>query len=374
MIKSILAYDISDLEKMHIISKSKNLFKNGIIDGDQWNSIREDYKSRIYSPPVHIKLPLFFISSLGLLFGFGLISFSFSFFGFQIQALIGGVVLLFLTEKTLIRSNFHFSSGVTEAGVYSGFTLLAVGLFGDADVDPILYLLIGFIFTLFIAIRYLDILALIAAVISIVGIVFRFTDMLGGLIQVLLPFILMGIFAGLFFFSNNYEKKLPQVIFKNHFIIVKSLSLIIVYLAVNYFVVRELSIELMGLNLTGSQDIPFGFLFYIFTVALPIGYIYWGLQKKSLLFIRIGILTTLLTGITFYNYFLSDYTMYVVILTGAILILISLLFFKSLKINEIGFTSEKILDDTWNTKEIGMGMVSKMVDFNHLDPPKKDDW
>ena len=73
MINSIIANDSSELEKKYILSKSRNLFKNGIIDEDQWNTIREDYKTRIYSPPVYIKLPLFIISTIGLLFGFGLI-------------------------------------------------------------------------------------------------------------------------------------------------------------------------------------------------------------------------------------------------------------------------------------------------------------
>lgn len=374
MIKSFLAYDISDLESMHILSKSKNLFNNGILEEEQWNTIKEKYPTRIYAPPLYIKLPLFIISTLGLLFSFGLISFIMEFSGFQIQALIMGPILLLLTDKILIRSSFHFSSGVSETGIYFGFILLAIGLFGESDVDPIWYLFTGLFFTLIITIRYLDVLALIASLFCIGAIIFRFTSILGGLAEALLPFILMSVFIGLFLFSSNYEQKRPEVIFKNQLIVAKSVSLLVIYLAVNYYVVRELSIELMGLNLTDNQDIPFAFIFYVFTLIIPFGYIIWGIKKKSILFIRIGILTALLTGITFYTYFFSDYTIYVITISGAILILVTILLFKKLKLNELGFTSEKVMDDSWRTNEIGMIMASKINDNDQSIPPKKNDW
>ncbi|GAB5408572.1 MAG: hypothetical protein BalsKO_09370 [Balneolaceae bacterium] len=374
MINSILANDSSELEKLHILSSSKNLFKNGIIDEDQWNAIKEDYKTNIYSPPFFIKLPLFIISSLGLLFGFGLISLSFGFDGIQILALTGGIGLIFLTEKIFIQSSFHFSSGVTEAGIYFGFSCLAFGLFGIDNFEQIFYIIIGFLFTSFIAVRYLDLVGLVAAILTLGGIFFNLAFIIGGLAEALLPFIIIGLYASVFYLSIILQKKLPQTIFENHFIITKSLSLILIYLAGNYFVVRELSIELMGLQLDAGEDIPFSFLFYFITILVPGIYFYIGVKKRSLLFIRVGSLTAILTVLTFYNYFLSAYTIYISVLTGIILILGTFFLFKKLKLKESGYTSEKLLDDSWASKEVTTIIASRITKEGSNIDTKKNSW
>lgn len=391
MIKSILANDSSELEKMHILSTSKNLFKNGIINEDQWNTIKEDYKTRIYSPPFYIKLPLFVISTLGLFFGFGLLyligfgvilldfdilDLRFGFELIQILALIGGLTLIFLTEKFLIQSSSHFNSGITESGIYFGFFGILVGIFnlvGRDGLDPIIYLIIGFLFSAFIAVRYLDSIGLVAAILALGGIFFNLTFMIGGLVEVLLPFILIGLYISVFYISGMLQKKLPQTIFKNHFIITKSLSLFLVYVAGNYLVVRELSIELMGLRLDIGEDIPFSFLFYFITILIPVIYFYIGIKKRSLLFIRIGSLTVVLTGLTFYYYYLGTYTKYVAVLTGAMLILATFLLFKKLKLKESGYTSEKLLDDSWATKEITSIIASRMIKEDSFTDNNKTD-
>ncbi len=386
MIDSILANDSSELEKMHILSTSKNLFKNGIIDGDQWNTIKEDYKTRIYSPPFYIKLPLFVISNLGLLFGFGLLFLIVFLFDvldidekdgialIRILALFGGLTLIFLTEIILIKSSSHFNSGVTEAGIYSGFSLMVFGLFGFEDIGTLFYLITALLCTTFVAIRYLDSIALIAAIFSLGGIFFTLALMIGDLVEALLPFILMGVYGGVYFLSIKLQEKIPSVVFENHFIITKALSLLFIYLAGNYFIVRELSVELMGLNLSENQDIPFSFLFYFITIIIPVIYFYIGIKKRSLLFIRIGSLTVVLTGLTFYFYYLDTYTIYVAVLTGAMFILATFLLFKKLKLKESGYTSEKLLDDSWATKEITSIVASRMIKEDSFTGNNKADW
>jgi len=55
----------------------------------------------------------------------------------------------------------------------------------------------------------------------------------------------------------------------------------------------------MDFKLTPDKDIPLAFAFYFLTLFIPILYIVTGARRKWSLFIRMGMLTTLLSIFTF---------------------------------------------------------------------------
>ena len=131
-------------------------------------------------------------------------------------------------------------------------------------------------------------------------------------------------FASLFGISQFLQKKANQLIWEDHFIILDSLALLLTYLGVNYFVVRELSVAMMGLELSAGEDIPFAYLFYGFTVLIPIGYLTWGIVKKSILFIRVSLLTLALTVFTLKYYFSLGHPEVTITVAGALLTLVAI--------------------------------------------------
>lgn len=363
MINKFIAYNKSEIEKKKVISESKKLFKNKVIDQDQFEKINNTYNSKIYEPPVIMKLALFIISVIGLSFFLGFTAL-FGIMEYRILILIFGVILLIFVEKILIKDNFHFKSGVAEAGIYGGLLLVVYGVLGFETSNILYYFLVGFLFTVFAAVRYLDMLASALAVVFLGSIVYKIIIGLGGFAEALLPFIFMTFFVLIFWASNNLEKKYSNIIYQDQFLLLKFLSLIFFYVAGNYFVVRKLSVLLMDLDLAGQDDIPFAWVFYLFTLVIPIGYLIWGIKTRSIMFIRIALLTITLTLITFQYYFFPHFAMATLTLSGGFLIILALMLFKYLKQIRSGFTSEKLLDDTWDSKNSVAVIASQTLGGN----------
>ena len=76
----------------------------------------------------------------------------------------------------------------------------------------------------------------------------------------------------------------------NGILLLSVTGLVCLYAAGNYFVVREASVAMFNLNLKEGEDIPFGWLFWIFTMALPVLYMARGIQKKDAVLLRVGLL------------------------------------------------------------------------------------
>ena len=102
MINRIIAYDIAELEKTKVLSQAKVLYKSKVLNEEQWNTIREKYASKLYSPSVFMKVVLFIFSLIGMTTVIGPIAALFGDIGksgYQILAFILGVLILLFTEK-----------------------------------------------------------------------------------------------------------------------------------------------------------------------------------------------------------------------------------------------------------------------------------
>ena len=140
-----------------------------------------------------------------------------------------------------------------------------------------------------------------------------------------------------------------------------------VYVAGNYFVVRELSVELMGVNIEPGGDIPFAFLFYFFTGFIPLGYLFYGIKRKSILFIRVALLTVVLSIITLKIYFSLGAPIVTITLSGAIMIGLALVLLRYLKEPKYGFTREKLLHDKWDSSELTAFVVSQSLSGHQVE-------
>ena len=120
------------------------------------------------------------------------------------------------------------------------------------------------------------------------------------------------------------------------------LTLVTFYASSNYFVVKELSNQLFGLHLTIRDGIPMGWLFWILTFAIPIIYVFYGIKRKSFLFMRTGlglIAATIFTVRYYHNIFSVEISM---LIAGIIIIAISYSLIQSLKISKRGYTSRDL--------------------------------
>lgn len=373
--KNIFAYDVGELEKITLLSESKNLFESKVLTQEQWNKTQSVFTTPFYTPSFFMRILLFLFSLVGMntLIGPFVLLFSglnFERTGFQIVAFTVGAALMLFTDQILIAQKKHYHSGVTEAGIYAGIILIAFGLLGLTTHPILVYPIVGLFLSLFLAVRYLSLSALLLTLLFVCWFIFQLLMTFGGTAQALIPFVFMAIFSALFVGSKKVQNKYRSIFLNNHYNTIQAISLLLFYLAGNYLVVRELSISMLGLNLSANQNIPFAFVFYAFTVLVPLVYLYWGIQQKSLLIIRIGLLTTALSIFTvkyYYNFAPPEVT---ITAAGAILIIIALLSFRYLKKDRHGYTCKKLLNDKWSSPDTLAFVASQTLGGNQVEHTK----
>lgn len=133
-------------------------------------------------------------------------------------------------------------------------------------------------------------------------------------------------------FSHWYDNALTTV---------QVYAILLGYASVNYFVVRELSVALLDLQLGKADDIPLAPLFYFLTVAIPAALLYFALQKRSRLLLLCGLLTAVaaVASLRYYYYVLPGDV--ASILAGAALFGLALWGIKKLRGKESGLTYER---------------------------------
>jgi uncharacterized membrane protein YgcG len=370
MIKKLLAYNLEELEKHEILSYAKDLNKSQVISQVQLDGIKNKVKSNLYSPSIFMRILLFILSLIGLSTVLGPVALIMgidSEVGIRVEAFVVGISILLLLDFVLIKESKHYKSGVTEAALVVGLVLFSGGLLGEPNYNPIIYLVYGLAITLFAAIRYLNSAGLIAALGFAGAIVFQVLYNFGGLAQALIPFAIMVLYALLFWGIKKLQSQKPSFIFDDYFTLSKVFCLLMVYVAGNYFVVRELSVELMGVNIEPGGDIPFAFLFYFFTGFIPLGYLFYGIKRKSILFIRVALLTVVFSIITLKIYFSLGAPIVTITLSGAIMIGLALVLLRYLKEPKYGFTREKLLHDKWDSSELTAFVVSQSLSGHQVE-------
>lgn len=366
MINNIIAYDIAELEKKCVTNEAKKLYKSGVIDERQWKDIILKFAANLYTPSIFIRILLFIASIIGMITLIGPIALILEISekeNVKTLLIIFGIAILIFTEIIIIKNMRHFRSGASEAGIYSSLLLIAIGLLFDNNSNYSI-IAIGFVFTLFAAIRYLDLLALAATVILFAWLLVDSLMLMGGFISTLLPLIMLVTFVTLYQLSLLLEKKLDNVIFTDQFIILKSLSLVFCYLSVNYLVVRELSELLLELFIPDGADIPFAVVFYALTALIPLGYIAWGVKTKSIIFIRVGLFILTLAVFTFKYYFSVMPPVISITIAGIVMTSVALLLLNYLKTPKNGFTREMLLTDKWGNSNLHSFIISQTLGGN----------
>ncbi len=367
MNKSIIAYNIPELEKKNVLSEAQNLFKSNVLNEEQWGKIQVEFATNLYTPSFTMRVLLFIVSLIGMstIMGpVGLIVGDIGDTGYRFLSFLLGISLLLFTEKKLIKDKSHYKSGVTEAGIYAGLSFIAFALLGSQSHSLLVYPCVGFLLAAFAAIRYLNLTALVLTIGFFGWMLFQLLSNIGGVAQALMPFIFMSAFGLIYWGSKKVRVKLSAEFLNDQFIILQTISLVLFYLAGNYFVVRELSIKMLGLTLSERQDIPFAFVFYGLTALVPIGTIYWGIKHKSTLLIRVALLTIALSIITFKYYFSLGMPVLTVTVAGAILIIVALISFNYLKQVRNGYTREKLLNNKWSSPDIMAIVASQTLGGN----------
>lgn len=256
------------------------------------------------------------------------------FTNFTVPIVFTGVAALVYVEVRYVTSDY-FSSGDIEASllVLGGCTLALLPAITKSDYNVFYWGLTGTGIFLILTWRYLSPLTLLVAFIFLCYfIVLTVKDFISA---ALLPFILMILF-GSFYLSTAKIFHDVSVLWKRKVLLLRVLSLIVLILAGNYFVVRSLSESLLGTE----GEIRFAFLFYAYSTAFPIFICYYGLKRQLRAELICGLLglTAGILGIREYHSVMP--IEYAFTLSGAVLLAIGYLTILALRKPMFGLSVE----------------------------------
>jgi uncharacterized membrane protein YgcG len=361
------AYNEVNLHNLAVIKESKRWSSQGLIEEDQLKNIEQEYPCSFYHPNIIIRI-LLFIAALFALSGVtGFFALLFGNSGEKVlplACLIYGVISFALLDRILINQHRHYKSGVAECILYHACGFAIVGLSWMADFNTYVILITCLLVFSYAAFRYLDLLTTMAAIGSFAGLLFYTCYEAGGIFQQVIPFVFIVCFGSVYAITRKFKVRDHLRFWSLNMMIVETISLLLVYAAGNYLVFRELSINLMNLELVDGQDIPFAFLFYALTIIVPFALLYVGIKHKDVLALRVSLIAIAFTVFTFKYYYGFGHPEITLTVAGALLFGIALLLFNYLKTMRGGFTRENHLAEKWANLNLQAFVISQTLGGN----------
>lgn len=363
------AYNETWLYNLEVIKETKRWLKAKFIEKVQFNIIVEAHATSFYHPNFIIRILIFVATLLGLsgVTGlFALMILDTNQVVISIGCLLYGIGSFVFVDRVIIKNSKHYKSGLTEALIYHACGFTIGGFAGLIDFSIVPVLLFSIVVLSFAAYRYLDLLTTVVAFLTLAYLIFYQLYAFGGFFQQIIPFAFILIFVPIYLLSKKGKSKDQLSIWNNNFIIIESLSLLIVYLAGNYLVVRELSVNMMDLSLAEGQDIPFAFLFYGLTVLIPVAYLYVGINNKDIVILRTSLLVLVFSVFTFKYYQGFDHPEITLTIFGILLLGITLLLFNYLKTIRNGFTRDDLISEKWTSMNAEAFIISQTLGGNQV--------
>ena len=351
----MIVYNTSSLLHLAVVKKAKQWFSHKLITAEQMAVILKKYNSPFYTPNLFIKLGLFIFTGV-------LISAALGFYclfaytidhslnnGFATFTCFLFAIVCFVALEFFIKNNKLHNSGIDDALLYSAliflFTGFSIGVDNYTNNRILITLFLFFPFVIMAAIRYVDTLVTIAAVLCLYGIFFYSLLNIGEIAKLIMPFALMLFSVPIYFIARKQKPKDAYFLWKHSLSVAEAVALIMFYISCNYYVIRESSISFFDMKLEDGKDIPLAFLFYFLTAIVPLLYVYYALKTKNKTFLLIGLLLVTTAALTFKYYFSLNHPEITLTAAGIIMILIAYFSIKYLKTDKYGITFQEDVNE-----------------------------
>lgn len=366
------AYNREALENGLLVTEAKRLFKMKFISKEQLTKVSTEFpllkSSSIFIWFGFFLLGLFLFSSiagfLALLLGHFLDS-QFSIIVY-IYAIVGFVGCEFLAKS------LYYRHGLDDAFIIcaqaSICCAIAMTFESSVFVFAIMFL-IGFVS----CVRYVNTISALISCVGLVGFFFTLITELKVINSMYLPFVGLILAATIYYVFYKLNSNAKFLIYRYALQLIKIFSLILTYASINYMVVRELSESLMRIVVKKGNDIPLAFLFYGLTFLIPLGYIYYSLQKKDRTILTVGLLSLSYSFFTIRYYYSLLPPETALVLAGIVLFAISFFAIKKLQHKETGITFKPDRDSNSNLMLNAQALIinSQISAKPHMSPASK---
>lgn len=242
--------------------------------------------------------------------------------------------------EIFFKSSRDSHSGIDDALLWVSALLLTTGTYmwaSDTSYPSILISTFILLISLWLTLRFANAIMSSISCLAFLSLVFFAGNEAGQIGEATMPFLIMLCSYLIYNFLARAEMDTRTLNYRRCLLFMQVTSLLCLYAAGNYFVVQTLSDQLHHLTAKRSIPIPFGWLFWIWTLLLPFGYLGLGIKKKSLMFLRLGLLLIAAAAYTYRSYYHLMEIEYMLVVAGGVLLLVSLLLIKYLKTPRAGF-------------------------------------
>src|ERR1700743_1724582 len=334
----MIAYNKTWLANLRLQAAMKKELLHSNITAAEFKAIAEKYPVGCYTPGLFARIGLFILTCIIISCADGLITLFFASSGLIETS--GWFIFLgalsYIALEFMVKAK-HYRSGVDDALLFISGCLFVGGiavLLWQHDTY-LAFSFIVFLLNLYFSIRFADnLMSALCCTALFAFFFFGWTKIIpGGLTTV--PFIIMLISAAIYWAVNTFNKKVEFINYQNCLIVTQIVSLVVLYAAGNYYIVQTLSDELNG---GSGKSIPFGIIFWSWTIILPLIYVGFGIRKKDAILLRTGLLLIAAAVITFRNHYHILPIGTALTIAGAVMLGVAYGIMKYLKTPKYGFT------------------------------------
>ena len=348
----MIIYNQSWLKNLIIKDQVHHELRTGDITTEELKNIETAYPIGFYSPNIFVRIGLFILTAVIFSFSSGLISIVFLASHSDNPAtwsLIMGIAGYVALEIIAGQKN-HFKSGVDDALMWitggfiiSAFFFYTEKTFQHNDIAQVLFTS-GFIalLSLYFTLRFVNPLMAVICFLSLLIFLAVSWNHAGAFGTATLPFFVM-ILSGLgYFLSSRSMSSLKTIYYRNCLRWLQVTSLVIFYLAGNYYVVQQLGDLLYGSGVAKAYHVPMPWFFWAWTILMPFVYISFGVKKKDVILLRTGSVLIAAAAFTFRNYYHVMPIEATLVLIGIVMLSIAYGLIRYLKTPKNGITYEDL--------------------------------
>ncbi|MBC9912102.1 hypothetical protein [Chitinophaga varians] len=289
----MIAWPTTTLDHLDIQTEAAKAHRQGCISPETLEAIRTAHPAKLYMPNPITRVGLFILTTIVVAFSTGFLLLltitSDSMSAIRAMLIIASLLCIGALEFAISQKG-SYRSGINESLLWSAVGLLCTGIFLEShNTSGSTVALVVFGLTVLGTLRYADMASAAVAYLSFLLLIF-WQAMLIPHSTPVLPFLLMALSLAAYLITTRLVKRTALRHYADCLTLLRILSLITLYMAGNYFVVREVTNTMFMLELQPGQGIPGGWLFWILTVIIPPLYIFLGVRKKDAVLLRTGII------------------------------------------------------------------------------------
>jgi len=353
----------------------------GDLSKEEFKNIKKAYPVGFYSPNIFVRTGLFILTCVIALFGGCLLSYMFWDSGIVDSG--GWIFFLglisYIALELVVKNKNHFRSGTDDAliwisgGLFSvAFTWITVKYnwyhhnYTDM-LPPAPIVSFVLILSLYLTLRFADSLMALFCFLStlVLAVVLAVFNLSFGI--AIIPFLVIVLSAIVYYFSLSKSGSPKFINYLHCLLMLQAGSLLMLYLAGNYYAVEHLGNKLYGYTSIGPYKVPYPVFFWPWTILVPFIYVGFGLYKKNVILLRTGLVLIAIAAVTFKNYYHVLPIEGTLVLFGLMILGGSYWAIKYLKTPKYGFTSEELQEDTIAG---GINVESLIIASTQLDTPQ----